>query len=100
MNPPKKQMSSVKGWLIRKICKKTRSFRYKNKSNTNITNTNTRTKNNGTKNSISRRNNFQRYKTTAQLTLDGTVVVYDDLKEYGHPYISTLANANTFRIHS
>ena len=100
MSPPKKQMSSVKGWLIRKICKKTRSFRYKNKNNTNITNTNTRTKNNGTKNSISRRNNFQRYKTTAQLTLDGTVVVHDDLKEYGHPYSSTLTTTNTFRIHS
>ena len=85
MSPPKKKMSSLKGWLIRKIHKKTQSFRYKNKNNTNIANKNTVTKNNVTQRNNSRRHNLQRNTTTSQLTLEGTLVVHEDLKEYGHP---------------
>ena len=100
MSPTEKKLSSVKGWLIRKICKKTRSFRYKNKHNIDIDNNNTLPKNTVTKNSIARHHHLTRNNNTTQLTLAGTVVVHDDLKEYGHPYSSTLTTANTFRIHS
>ena len=100
MSPPKKKMSSMKGWLIRKIHTKTSSLRFKHKSNTNIANKNTLTKNNVTKQTISNHHHLKRNTTTSQLKLDGTVIVHEDLIEYGHPYNSTLSTANTFRIHS
>ena len=100
MSPTEEKVPSVKGWLIRKTWKKTRSFRYKHKNNINIDNKNTLPKHHVTKNSIARHHHLTHNNNTTQLTLAGTVVEHDDLKEYGHPYNSTLSTANTFRIHS
>ena len=100
MSPIEKQLPSVKGWLIRKRGNKTRSFRYKNKHNINIETKNNLPKHTVKQNSTTRHHQRTRNNNTTQLTLGGTVVVHDDLKEYGHPYSSTLATTNTFRIHS
>ena len=86
--------------MIRKTQKKTQIFRYKNKNNKSIGNKKTFNKNKVKQNHKSHRSNLQRTTTTSQLTLEGTVVVQKDLKEYGHFYSSTISNANTFRIHS
>ena len=100
MSPPKKKTSSLKGWLIRKTQNKTQSFRYKNKNNKNIGNKKTFNKNKVTQNHKLHRSNLQRTTTTSHSTLENTLVVHEYLKEYGHPYSSTILNANTFRIHS
>ena len=100
MSPPKKKTFSLKSWLIRKTQKKTQSFLYKNKSNKNIGNKKTLNKNKVKKNHKSHRSNLQRTITTSQLTLEGTVVVHEEIKEYGRPYSSIISNANTFSIHS
>ena len=100
MSPPMKTTSSLKGWLIRKGHKKTQSFRYKNKNNINITNKKTVTEKIITQKHNSRCSNHIGTTTTSQLTLEGTLVEHEDLKEYGHPYSSSGSVANTFRIHS
>ena len=54
-------------------------------------------------NLINELNYVDNIKKTQQLTLHGTTIVHDDLKEYGHPYSFTLYgkkskgnNKNTF----
>ena len=98
MSPPKSTIFSLKGWLIRKTKKKNQIFLYKNNKNT----TKKKRKYN---NKLKKYHNYHRnnpHITTnaKQLTLEGTVLVHEVVKKYGHPYSSSMLKGNILLVHS
>ena len=83
---------------MRKAKKKTQIFLHTNNKST--TKTKTVHNNKFKKHHKSHRSNPHSNKNTKTLTLEGTILVHEDLKEYGHPYSRLISKANISRVYS
>ena len=97
MSSPVKKGGSLDKWIVRKHGKIKKVIPLSSKILNN-------TEHHVTKKQLDQRIKLRRQQQqrTQQLTLHGTIIIHDDLKEYGHPYSLSMAKnpKETISIHS